>query len=104
MVAAFNLGVWRQALLPHGALYRWEGDQGRSGSGFVVVDSRAGTVRPAGRAGEPVGELAADLRTAAVSGASDGVDRSAFLQVVAAILRARARSGEWPETAHAHYG
>ncbi|MBL7260587.1 hypothetical protein [Paractinoplanes lichenicola] len=104
MVAAFNLGVWRQALLPHGALYRWEGDQGRSGSGFVVLDSSAETVRPADPQGQPVGGLTADLRTSDVSGSSAGVDRASFTQVVAAILRARAKSGEWPETAHAYFG
>jgi hypothetical protein len=104
MAASFNLGVWRHALLEHGAVYRWEGDQGRSGSGFVVLDADRETVRPSDAEGRVIGDLVADCRSVEISGSADGIDRAAFTQVVAALLRARAKSGATPETAHAYYG
>src|SRR3954470_17163976 len=104
MPASFNLGVWRQGVVPHGVLYRWVGDQGESGTGFVVLDADAETLRPADSDGRPIGDLVVDCRNAAVSGAAEGVDQRALMQVAAALLRARARSGSVPETAHAYYG
>jgi hypothetical protein len=104
MVASFNLGVWLQSVLPQGALYRWEGDQGSSGAGFVVLDTASETIRPADEQGRPLGDLLVDAKSASVSGAADGIERAAFVQVAGALLRARAKSNEIPKTAHAYYG
>jgi hypothetical protein len=102
--ASFNLGVWRQSDLPDGVLYRWAGDEGRSGTGFVLLDAERETIRPADAQGQPVGDLSVDCRSRTSSGAAAGIDEAAFMQVVAALLRARARVGAVPETAHAIYG
>lgn len=104
MPASFNLGVWRLWVVSRGTLYRWVGDQGESGAGFVVLDADADTLRPADSDGRPIGDLTVDCRTGAVSGTADGIDRGALMQVAAAMVRARARSGADPETAHAYFG
>jgi hypothetical protein len=102
--AAFNLGVWRQGPVLGGVLYRWVADEGQNGSGFVVLDLDREVLRPADAEGRLLGDLSVDCGTGVVAGAADGVDRRAFMQVFAALLRARARSGPTPETAHAYYG
>lgn len=100
----FSLGVWAERTFPEGHLYRWESDQGHSGTGFVLFDAETQTVRPADAKGDVVGSLTVNGETGEVAGAPDGVDRANFMRVAASILRAHSKSGEVPATAHAHYG
>lgn len=101
---AFSYGIWAQRTVPGGTLYRWEGDRGRDGSGFVLFDPETLTIRPSNADGEVVGSLAVDSDSGNVTGASDGVDRAKFRQVAAAIFKAHAKSGSVPATAHVYYG
>jgi len=101
---SFSLGVWAQGTVAGGTLYRWEADQERGCSGYVVFDSAAGTVRPSDGEGSPIGDLVADRASGELRGSADGVDRPGFVQTAAAIFRASAKVGKDPTTAHAHYG
>jgi hypothetical protein len=101
---AMSLGIWAERTFPDGALYRWEGDQGESGRGFVMFDAAAQTIRPAAADGGASGTLLVNGATGEVTGASDGLDRATFMQVAAAILKAYAKTGEAPATAHAYFG
>jgi hypothetical protein len=100
---AMSLGIWSERVLPAGALYRWEGDKGQSGSGYVLFNVEAQTVRPANADGSDLGSLVVNRVTGEVTGTSD-VDRATFMQVAASIFKAHAKNGELPATAHAYYG
>jgi hypothetical protein len=101
---AFSLGVWAQGTASGGTVYRWEADQGESGTGFVLFDSGLRTIRPSDGRGVPLGSLVVDAAAGHATGDAEGVDRSLVLKVAAAILKAYSRSGDVPETAHAYYG
>lgn len=96
-----SIGVWAQGdASGEQVLYRWEADQD---SGFVTFEVPTRRFRPADGSGQPVGDLLFDGAAGESLGAAAGVDRRLFAQVVAAILRAYARAGKAPTTAHAHY-
>ena len=101
---AMSLGIWAERTVPDGALYRWEGDQGQSGRGFALFNAAAQTIRPADPDGGVSGSFLVNGATGEVSGSSDGLDRATFMQVAGAILKAYAKSGEVPRTAHAFFG
>jgi hypothetical protein len=100
----FSYGIWAQRTVPGGTLYRWEGDEGRDGSGFVLFDLEILTIRSSSAEGEVLGSLAVDRASGNMTAASDGVDRTKFLQVAAAIFKAYAKSGDVPASAHVYYG
>ena len=101
---AFSLGVWAQGAVPGGTVYRWEADQGQSGTGFVLFNAESRTVRPSDDQGNPQGSFVVDAAAGHAIGDVEGFDRSLVLKVAAAILKAYGRSGNVPETAHAYYG
>jgi hypothetical protein len=101
---AFSLGVWAVGRTPAGTVYRWEADQGQSGTGFVLFDADARTIRPSDREGNPQGSYVVDFAASQENGDTDGIDRSLVIRVGGSILKAFGRAGEIPETAHAYYG
>jgi hypothetical protein len=98
-----SLGVWASGPVAGGVLYRWEADRGEGGTGFVVFDEQAQTVRPTGADGSPQGTLVVDLAASQSTGETEGVSRSLVLKVAASIRKAYRRVGGVPETAHATY-
>jgi hypothetical protein len=101
---AFSLGVFAVRTTSGGTFYRWESDQGQSGTGFVLFNAENQTVRPSDAKGDVVGTLVVDGRSGELTGVSDGIDRANFMRVAASILKAHAKTGEVPATAHAYYG
>jgi hypothetical protein len=98
-----SLGIWAEGSLPGGILYRWEADHGDGGSGFVAFDPVSRQFRPADRSGDVIGNLIVDGVSGESTGSAAGVDRGLLTKVATSILRAYQRSGEPPETAHAHF-
>jgi hypothetical protein len=97
-----SLGIWAHGPAADGVIYRWEADEGRDGQGFVYFNPASKAFRPWDGSGF-IGDLTVDGDTGDVEGAADEVDRRLFMQVVGAILRAYAKSGEVPVTAHAYF-
>jgi hypothetical protein len=97
-----SLGIWAHRRAADGVIYRWTADEGRDGAGCVYFDPAAKQFRPWDGSGF-MGDLTVNGDTGDVEGAADGVDRTLFIQVAAAILRAYARTGDVPETAHAYF-
>ncbi len=100
---AASIGIWAERPVPGGVLYRWEADHGNGPSGFVTFDPETRRFRPADPSGNVLGDLLIDAVSGATTGSADDVDRRLLAQVAASILRAHARSGEPPKTAHAHF-
>ncbi|TDC40024.1 hypothetical protein [Micromonospora sp. KC213] len=98
-----SLGIWAEGPSSTGVLYRWEADHGSGGSGFVAFDPVSRQFRPIDATGTPLGNLVLDGTSGDTTGSADGTDRKLLTQVATSILRAYARSGEPPATAHAHF-
>ncbi len=98
-----SLGIWAEGPLTGGVLYRWEADHGDGGSGFVAFDPASRRFRPADHSGNVLGDLVIDGTDGETTGSAEGIDRRVLTHVASAILRAYARAGEPPATAHAHY-
>jgi hypothetical protein len=97
-----SLGIWANGPAAGGVIYRWEADKGRDGKGFVYFEPTSKVFRPWDGAGF-VGDLTVNADTGDVDGTADDVDPKLFMQVVGAILRACAKSGKAPQTAHAYF-
>jgi hypothetical protein len=97
-----SVGIWAQGSTAGGMTYRWEADEGRDGRGLIHFDPASKVLRP-WDGSDFIGDLTVDGDSGDVTGAAEGVDRALFLQVAGAILRAYAKSGEVPETAHAYF-
>jgi hypothetical protein len=95
------LGIWRQRTTAGRVLYRWETDT--KAQGFLLFVPETRTFRPADEAGQPLGDYVVDAASGEEAGHAEGLDRTVFLQAMASILRAYARTGEAPATAHATY-
>lgn len=97
-----SLGIWAHFAAPDGVTYRWAADEGRDGTGFLHFDPAANVFRPSDGA-HTIGDLRIDGGTGDVTGSADGVDVRILVKVATAILRAYAKSGDVPETAHAYF-
>jgi hypothetical protein len=99
---AASLGIWNVGNVADGVIFRWVADDGRDDGGFVLLRPESMTLRP-WDGSDVIGDLTADGTTGQLTGEADGVDRTLFAQVAGSILRACARSGEVPQTAHAYF-
>ena len=96
-----SIGIWAQGDAAGDlVLYRWEAGQDR---GFVTFEVPTRKFRPSDGNGQPIGNLLLDAVTGDTNGMATGVDGRLFSQIAAAILRAYARAGKPPATAHAYY-
>jgi hypothetical protein len=100
----FYLRIWAQREIDGGTLYRWEADEGASGSGYVIFDSVALSVRPSDGDASMVGDLVVDGALGEVRGSAEGVNRAGFVRVAAAIVKTYRRTGTVRDAAHAYYG
>jgi hypothetical protein len=101
---AFSLGIWSHGTVPGGTIYRWEADEGRGASGFVVFNAESGTIRPSDREGNALGDFVVDAAAGRTSGNATGVDGSLLVKVAIGIVKAYHRAGGVPATAHTYYG
>ncbi|GAA1817500.1 hypothetical protein HC028_21090 [Planosporangium flavigriseum] len=100
----WSIGIWAQAQLPRGVMYRWEADGGEGGTGFVLLETLKPTVWPCDGNGDAIGDLVLHADSGNATGDAAGIDRGAFTRVTAATLKAFLKTRQVPQTAHVYFG
>jgi hypothetical protein len=97
-----SLGIWAHGPAVDGVIYRWEADEGRDGRGLVYFEPASKVFRP-WDGSRFIGDLMVNGDTGESTGTAKDIDPTLFMQVVGAIVRAYAKAGEAPTTAHAYF-